>query len=100
MSPDLIVGPGSFQYGKTFGVQSFGDDAKQPMRMDSVLWIASCTKLMTSIAVMQLIERGRITLEDDVSSVLPELASLEILTGFDESDKPQLKKRQNTITLR
>ena len=70
------------------------------MQTDGFMWMASCTKLMTSIAAMQLVERGRITLEDDVAAVLPELASQEILTGFDEDNKPLLKKRQNTITLR
>lgn len=63
--------------------------------------IASCTKLMTSIAAMQCVERGLVTLDTDVAEILPELAAQGILTGFDEtSGEPIIKQRQNTITLR
>ena len=95
----LISILGAFQYAKSFGVKSLADETK-PLGMDGPMWIASNTKLFTSVAAMQLIERGKITLDDDVSTLLPELAKLEVLTGFDEDDKPRLKKRQNTITLR
>ena len=69
--------------------------------MNNMLYIASCTKLMTSIAAMQCVERGLVTLDTDVAEILPELADQGILTGFDEaSGEPILNKRQNTITLR
>lgn len=65
------------------------------------MWIASCTKLMTVVSVMQCVERGLLKLDDDVTSILHELKDLEILTGFDEeSGKPMMKKRRRTITLR
>ena len=69
--------------------------------MDDVMWIASCTKLMTCVAVLQCMERGLLDIEEDVTKILPELKDLEILTGFDEdSGKPTTKKRTTTITLR
>lgn len=49
---------------------------------------------------MQCVERGLITLDDDVAEILPELAKLEILTGFDDSGAPMFKKRQNALVLR
>ena len=62
---------------------------------------ASCTKLMTSIAAMQCVERGLVTLDTDVKDILPELAAQGILTGFDEATgQPIINKRQNPITLR
>lgn len=61
--------------------------------------MASMTKLMTSIAAMQLVEQGKISLDDDVSHLLPDLAAQEILTGFNDAGKPILKKRQNPIKL-
>ena len=82
-----------------FGVRSL--DTHEPLEMDNVLRIASCTKLMTSIAAMQCVEHDLITLDTDVAEILPELADQGILTGFDETTgEPIIEKRQNTITLR
>ena len=56
---------------------------------------------MTSIAVMQCVERGLTTLDTDVAEVLPDLASQGILTGFDETvGEPVIEKRQTEITPR
>ncbi len=94
-----LVLSGSLKYAKAFGVRSL--QTKEPMALDTTMWIASCTKLMTSIAAMQCIERGQIKLDDDVAELLPELASAGILTGFNEdTGEPIIKKRENTITLR
>ena len=49
---------------------------------------------------MQCIERGLIRLEDDVSTLLPEIVNIPILTGFDDGGKPILTKRTKVITLR
>lgn len=68
--------------------------------MDTTLWIASCTKLMTTIAVMQCVERGLITLDEDISRVLPEWKDPEILVGFNDAGEPILKKAKNKLTLR
>jgi len=58
------------------------------------------TKLMTSISAMQCVERGLVKLDDDVADILPELAVLPVLDGFDESGKAKLHQRRNTITLK
>jgi len=36
----------------------------QPMTMENVFWIASCTKMITGIACMQLVEQGKLALDD------------------------------------
>src|SRR6266536_4245355 len=65
------------------------------------MWVASCTKLMTTIAALQCVEKGLFTLDEDVSRIVSELKDPEIITGFDEaSGKPKLVKAKNTITLR
>ncbi|KAL8721283.1 MAG: hypothetical protein Q9225_001987 [Loekoesia sp. 1 TL-2023] len=93
-------GTGTFKYENVFGSSSLKDaSAKTPLRMDTMMWIASCTKLLTSIAALQLVDRGQLKLDDDVGSILPELTNLDILNGFEE-DKPQLTKATNKITLR
>lgn len=67
---------------------------------DAVFQLASSTKLLTTIATLQIVERGLFGLDDDVASQLPDLAEQPILKGFDENDKPILEKRKNKITLR
>lgn len=63
--------------------------------------MASCTKLMTSIAALQCVERGQIQLDDDVSTVLTELKDIQIITGFKEGTKePTFVPAKNKITLR
>ncbi|KAL8802339.1 MAG: hypothetical protein Q9200_006617, partial [Gallowayella weberi] len=86
---------GSFKYENVFSFSSLQDmESKAPLRLDSFLWIASCTKLMTSIAALQLVERGHFNLDDDMGHFLPELANPQILTGFVD-EKPQLIKAKN-----
>lgn len=55
---------------------------------------------MTSIAVMQCVEKGLLALDDDVSNVLHEFKNIDILTGFDEGGEPILVKAKTKVTLR
>jgi CubicO group peptidase (beta-lactamase class C family) len=41
-----------------------GKGSDKPMTMDTVFWIASCTKMITGIACMQLVEQGQLSLDD------------------------------------
>ncbi|KAL1630985.1 hypothetical protein SLS56_004659 [Neofusicoccum ribis] len=92
---------GSFKYEKTFGKRSLREGADQtPLALDAVMWIASCTKVMTSIAAMQCVERGQLSLDAPVYDILPELRDREIIDGFDDDGKPKLRKNTTPITLR
>jgi CubicO group peptidase (beta-lactamase class C family) len=71
------------------------------MDVNATFILASCTKIMTSIAALQCVERGQVGLDDDLGEVLSELKDCEIITGFKEgTDEPILKKAENKITLR
>lgn len=71
------------------------------MNLDSVMWFASCTKLFTTIAALQCVERELLDLDGDITEILPEFKGVQILTGFDEeSGKPVLIDNHKTITLR
>ena len=89
---------GAFNYAQAFGVRSLA--TKQPMELDTIMFTASCTKLLTTIAALQCVERGIITLDEDTAAYLPELARQKILTSFDEAGEPVLVERRNPITLR
>lgn len=71
-----------------------------PWDTTTLFSMKSMTKLLTSIAAAQAIEQGLITLDTDVTPLLPTLAAQPILTGFDSSGKPLLRKRRAAITFR
>lgn len=74
---------------------------KEPLTPDTTMWVASCTKLLTSICILKLVEQSILKLDDDVAETgLPELKNKPILTGFDGNDNPIYKPSANKITLR
>jgi CubicO group peptidase (beta-lactamase class C family) len=75
-------------------------DADAPMTVDTVVWIASMTKAITSVAAMQLVEQGRITLDEPLSKQLPEVGEVQVLDGFDDTGAPKLRPPSRPVTLR
>ncbi|SHG32071.1 serine hydrolase domain-containing protein [Bradyrhizobium erythrophlei] len=85
-------------YQGAFGKRDLSkDDAMTP---DSVFWIASMTKAITAAAAMQLVEQGKLSLDAPIGNVLPDLASPQVLEGFDANGEPKLRAARNPITLR
>ena len=75
--------------------------AKEPdMTLDTVFWIASMTKAVTSVAALQLVEQGKLQLDEPMSSLIAELASPQVLEGFDDAGVPRLRPARRPITLR
>ena len=72
----------------------------QPMTIDTVVWIASMTKAITAAAVMQLVEAGKLALERPAADVVPELAGVRVLEGFDGAGKPRLRAPKRPLSLR
>jgi CubicO group peptidase (beta-lactamase class C family) len=70
------------------------------MTADSVFWIASMTKAITTAAAMQLVEQGKLALDAPVAKVLPDLAAPQVLEGFDAKGEPKLRPAKKAITLR
>jgi methyl acetate hydrolase len=71
-----------------------------PMTLDTVVWIASMTKAITATAAMQLVERGKLSLDASAAAVVPELNAAKVLEGFDAAGQPQLRAPKRPITLR
>jgi CubicO group peptidase (beta-lactamase class C family) len=72
--------------------------AKAAMSSDALFSIASMTKPMTSVAILQLLEEGRLLLGDPVCKYLPELAGLMVAgTGTDGALVTRPAARQPTI---
>lgn len=72
----------------------------EPLRLDNTMWIASCTKLMTSICAVQLVERGLVALDDPIYTHIPELKDRPVITGFKDDGTPIEEPHKNLITLR
>ena len=70
------------------------------MTADSVFWIASMTKAITTAGALQLVEQGKLALEAPIGKLLPDLASPQVLEGFDAAGEPKLRPAKNPITLR
>jgi methyl acetate hydrolase len=70
------------------------------MATDSVFWIASMTKAITTAAAMQLVEQGKLALDAPIDKLLPDLAAPQVLEGFDSDGEPRLRPARSAITLR
>ncbi len=68
-------------YQGAFGVADVATG--RPLASDALFRIASMTKPVTSVALMQLVEQGRIGLDDVAERYLPELAELKVVESFD-----------------
>src|SRR6476619_2953271 len=76
-------------YQGAFGKRDLSKDAS--MTADSVFWIASMTKAITAAAGMQLVEQGKLSLDEPIGKVLPDLASPQVLEGFDAKGEPKVR---------
>ncbi|KZM22428.1 uncharacterized protein EKO05_0000058 [Ascochyta rabiei] len=86
---------GNYIYKKVSGANGVHKDA-QPLEFDQTYFIASCTKLVTTIAALQLVESGLVTLEEPLDRHLPELASQPIVT---RTQHGQLEYHQATVPI-
>jgi len=73
--------------------------AKNPMRTDSVFWIASQSKPITATALMILVDEGKVNVDDPVEKYLPEFKGLQVNVSTDPS-KPELKVPRHAILVR
>lgn len=85
---------------------SFQGNAREgePLKEDAIFRIASMTKPITSIAFMQLVERGKVALSEPVSKYIPEWANLGVfISGGGEQpfvSRPPLRPMQIIDLLR
>ncbi len=74
-------------------------DAGDPIGPDTMLRIASMTKMVTTTAALQLSDGGRLELDAPVDTYRPEFADLQVLDGFD-GDAPPLRPPASRATVR
>jgi CubicO group peptidase (beta-lactamase class C family) len=78
MADVLVARDGEPVYRATLG-QARADGAR--LEPDAIFRIASMTKPVTSLAFMQLVEEGKVALDDPVARVIPEFEGLGVYNG-------------------
>jgi methyl acetate hydrolase len=72
-----------------------------PLPVDAIFNIASMTKPVTSVAIMMLLEQGKLSLDDPVSKYLPGFDKLQVITKFNDSDGTyEARPAKRAMTLR
>ncbi len=80
----LIARKGKIVYYKNFGHQSL---AKQKAyQKDDIFRLASMTKAVTTISILQLFEKGKLGLDDPIFYYIPAFAKPQVLDTFNEAD--------------
>ena len=69
-----------------------------PMQKDSIFRIYSMTKTVTTVAVLILMEEGKLNLDDPVDKYLPEFTGMQIFAGG-TADLPELRPANRKLTL-
>ncbi|KAJ3496083.1 hypothetical protein NLG97_g2930 [Lecanicillium saksenae] len=74
-----------------------GASSTKPLTPGHVFWMASCTKIVTAMSVMQLVERGSLSLDDgaELEALCPELKEVQVLR-----DDGTLEPKKSSLTLR
>jgi CubicO group peptidase (beta-lactamase class C family) len=93
----LIARQGKIAYFEPFGVADVG----KPMQKDTMFRIASMTKPLVSVAILQLYEEGKLLLSDPVAKYIPEFRQPKVLEMLPAGSNPSFKlvpaKREITI---
>jgi methyl acetate hydrolase len=95
----LIVGRDGPLYQGAAGRLAIGHDTAMPQ--DAIFLIASMTKPVTSVAIMKLLEQGRLRLDDPVSKYLAGFDNLQVITKFNEKDATyETRPAKRAMTIR
>jgi CubicO group peptidase (beta-lactamase class C family) len=93
---------GTFTYNEALGTRTLLTGESKPQTQNDMLYLASATKLITTIAALQCVEDGLLSLDSDLTPICPALGSKKVLKGFtdDENRSPILEPVNQPITLR
>lgn len=88
---------GKLLYDQSFGTVNANDESAQAFTNDTEMIVFSCTKLITAICALQLIEQGQLSLDDSVGKYLPDIAEIQVWTGLDDEGKPVTRPRETDM---
>ncbi|KIX09027.1 uncharacterized protein Z518_00105 [Rhinocladiella mackenziei CBS 650.93] len=85
----VVDSKGNFLLKETFGTNNLADTNAASFDADTTMQMHSCTKLLTSIAALQLMEQGKLSLADPVEKFVPRISRVQVLESFTTGDQPQ-----------
>ena len=95
----VVVNKDGTLYHEAFGVSS--TLRKRPMTKDAIFNMASMTKPITSVAIMMLVEEGKLKLDDEVAKFLPKYKDPLVINRFNEADASyETRPARRPITIR
>lgn len=95
----LIARKGKIAYFKAFGNRSLADN--KPYQKDDIFRIASMTKAMTTVSILQLYEQGKLGLDDPIHYYLPAFKEMKLVSQFNPADSSfTTRTADNAITIR
>ncbi|KIX99520.1 uncharacterized protein Z520_05096 [Fonsecaea multimorphosa CBS 102226] len=99
----IIDSKGNFLLKETLGTTHLQDPDAAPFDADTTMAIFSCTKLITVIAALQLVEQGKISLSDPVEKYVPRISKIQVLdcvkTDADGKPEPVLRSPASKPTI-
>ncbi len=93
----MIVRQGMIVDWHTYGTRDL--ETKAPMEKETIMRIYSMSKIITSVAVLMLLEDGRFNLEDPVANFIPELKGVKVFKSG-TADHPELVDAKSPITIK
>ena len=94
-----VVDKNGVLYNEAFGQSS--TLSKKAMTKDTIFNMASMTKPVTSIAIMMLVDEGKLKIDDDVAKYLPKYKSPLVISKFNEADASyETRPAKRPITIR
>jgi methyl acetate hydrolase len=86
------------RFAQAAGRRGVADD--RAMSLDDVFLFASMTKAVTTVAALQLVEQGKLALDEPLGDLLPYLKAPRVLDGFDAAGAPRYRPAKRPVTLR
>ena len=94
-----VVNKDGVLYHEAFGRSS--TLKKSAMTKDAIFNMASMTKPVTSVAIMMLVDEGKLTLDDEVAKYLPKYKNPLVISKFNEADASyETRPAKRPITIR
>lgn len=90
---------GQVLYKGAFGTTDLSNPSAPPYTSttDTLLW--SCTKVVTVVAALQLLEQGKIKLDDPVEKYVPKYKNIQVLDGFQDDGTPNYRAPKTTANI-
>jgi len=94
-----VVNKDGMLYNEAFGQSS--TLSNRPMTKDTIFNMASMTKPVTSVAIMMLVDEGKLKLDDEVAKYLPKYKDPLVISKFNEADATyETRPAKRPITIR